>query len=155
MSNMRRIHVRWLGDYRTEISVRGIHTIKGDEIPQYGGQDTGPMPTELLLAGVASCMCLAVSHVARKRRITLENLTVAAEAEKDMEAFRFHLINLVVQADYPQSKLDALVERAKAYCFVSNTLLNGCDVQTVAQSTLSPEEASMDVSMDVPKEAQE
>ena len=36
MSNLRRIHVRWLGDYRTEISVRGVHTISGDEIPQYG-----------------------------------------------------------------------------------------------------------------------
>ena len=141
MSNMRRIHVRWLGDYRTEISVRGVHTIKGDETPQYGGEDTGPMPTELLLAGVASCMCLAVSHVARKRRVTLENLAVSAEAEKDMKEFRFHLINLLVQADLPQAKLDDLVERAKGYCFVSNTLLQGCDVQTVTQSTLAIEES--------------
>ena len=140
MSNMRRIHVRWLGDYRTEISVRGVHTIKGDETPQYGGEDTGPMPTELLLAGVASCMCLAVFHVARKRRLTLGNLSVSAEAEKDMEAFRFHLINLLVQADLPQKKLDALVDQAKGYCFVSNTLLHGCDIQTAAQSTLSIEQ---------------
>lgn len=141
MSNMRRIQVRWLGDYRTEISVRGVHTIKGDETPQYGGEDTGPMPTELLLAGVASCMCLAVSHVARKRRITLGQLAVSAEAEKDMEAFRFHLINLLVQADLPQAKLDALVNQAKAYCFVSNTLLHGCDIQTAAQSTLDNKKA--------------
>jgi uncharacterized OsmC-like protein len=141
MSQMRRIHVRWLGDYRTEISVRGIHTIKGDETPQYGGEDTGPMPTELLLAGVASCMCLAVSHMARKRRITLGQLTVSAEAEKDMKDFRFHLINLLVRADLPQAKLDALVDQARAYCFVSNTLLHGCDVQTAAQSTLAIEQA--------------
>ncbi len=134
---LRRIHVRWLGDYRTEISVRGVHTIKGDETPQYGGEDAGPMPTELLLAGVASCMCLAVCHVARKQRIELSNLTVSAEAEKDMDAFRFHLINLLVQADLPQAKLDALVNRAKNYCFVSNTLLHGCDIETATQSTLS------------------
>ena len=134
---LRRIHVRWLGDYRTEISVRGVHTIKGDEMPQYGGEDAGPMPTELLLAGVASCMCLAVSHVARKQRIELKNLAVSAEAEKDMEAFRFHVINLLVQADLPQAELDALVNRAKSYCFVSNTLLHGCDIETTTQSTLS------------------
>ena len=140
MSNMRRIQVRWLGDYRTEISVRGVHTIKGDETPQYGGEDTGPMPTELLLAGVASCMCLAVHHVAHKRRITLNELTVFAEAEKDMKEFRFHLIDLLVAADLPQDELDALVERAKGFCFVSNTLLHGCDIQTAAQSTLSVEE---------------
>lgn len=140
MSNLRRIHVRWLGDYRTEISVRGVHTLSGDEIPQYGGEDTGPMPTELLLAGVASCMCLAVSHVARKRRITLENLSVSAEAEKDMKEFRFHLIEMLVQADLPQSELDALVDRAKGYCFVSNTLLHGCRVETTARSTQTPAE---------------
>lgn len=134
---MRRIQVRWLGDYRTEIKVRNVHTIKGDEIAQYGGEDTGPMPTELLLAGVASCMCLAVSHVARKRRIELNDLTVSAEAEKDMEAFRFHVINLLVQADLPEPKLAALVDRAKGYCFVSNTLLHGCDVNTATASTLS------------------
>jgi putative redox protein len=133
--NLRRIHVRWLGDYRTEVEVRGLHKIKGDETPQYGGQDTGPMPTELLLAGVASCMCLAVSHVARKRRIEINQLSVSAEAEKDTKAFRFHLIELLVQSDLPQSQLGPLVEQAKNYCFVSNTLIHGCEVRTQAQST--------------------
>jgi putative redox protein len=132
---LRRIQVRWLGDYRTEISVRGVHILNGDETPQYGGQDSGPMPTELLLAGVASCMCLAVSHVARKRRITLGELAVSAEAEKDMKEFRFHSIALLVQADLPQAELEALVARAKDYCFVSNTLIHGCAVNTASQST--------------------
>lgn len=139
MNNRRRIQVRWLGDYRTEIDIRGVHKITGDETPQYGGQDTGPMPTELLLAGVASCMCLAVSHVARKRRIEINSLTVAAEAEKDMNAFRFHLIELLVQCDLPQPELEALVERARGYCFVSNTLIHGCEVRTRAQSTATDE----------------
>jgi putative redox protein len=134
---MRRIQVRWLGDYRTEISVRGTHTLNGDETPQYGGEDTGPMPTEFLLAGVASCMCLAISHVARKRRIPLQNLTVSAEAEKDMKEFRFHRIDLLVQADLPQEALDDLVERSKGYCFVSNTLIHGCEVNTKTASLVA------------------
>lgn len=133
---LRRIHVHWLGDYRTEIRVREVHTLNGDETPQYGGEDTGPMPTEFLLAGVASCMCLAVSHVARKRRIALENLTVSAEAEKDMKEFRFHVIDLLVQADLPQQELDDLVERSKGYCFVSNTLIHGCEIRTKTASTV-------------------
>ena len=94
----------------------------------------------LLLAGIASCMCLAVTHIARKRRIGLENLTVTAEAEKDMTAFRFHVISIVVQASLPQEELEALVDRAEGYCFVTNTLLHGCDVQTTAHSTLSQQE---------------
>lgn len=138
-NNIRRIQVRWLGDYRTEINIRGVHKISGDEMPQYGGEDTGPMPTELLLAGVASCMCLAVHHVAKKRRITLNEIRVSAEAEKDMDAFRFHLIELLVEADLPQEELDALVERSRGYCFVSNTLIHSCKIHTTARSTEAAE----------------
>jgi uncharacterized OsmC-like protein len=133
-NNIRRIQVRWLGDYRTEIDVRGVHKITGDELSQYGVQDAGPMPTELLLAGIASCMCLAVHHVAKKRRVTLNQIRVSAEGEKDMNAFRFHLIELLVEADLRQEELEALVERSRKYCFVSNTLIHGCEIQTRAQS---------------------
>ena len=137
---MSRIHVRWQGNYQTSITIRGIHHLQGDEAPEYGGQDAGPMPTDLLLAGVASCMCLAVSHVARKRRIALENLTVEASASKDEQAFRFGLIELMVKADLPQDQLDRLVDQAKRYCFVSNTLIAGCPVQTTARSTVTSEQ---------------
>lgn len=138
-NTMRRVQVEWLGDYRTTINIRGVHKITGDEAPQYGGEDTGPMPTELLLAGVASCLCLAVHHVAKKRRMTLNRLKVSAEGEKDMKEFRFHLIELLVEADLPQTELDALVERAKGYCFVSNTLINGCQVETTTRSLAATE----------------
>ena len=60
MSALRTVHVRWMGQYRTDISIRGVHKLGGDETPEYGGDDSGPMPTEFFLASVASCMCLAV-----------------------------------------------------------------------------------------------
>ena len=135
MSNKRSVHVRWLGDYRTDINIRGVHRIRGDETPRYGGDDTGPMPTELLLASVASCMCLAVYHLAKKRRITLRSLEIGASAEKDMTAFRFQEIQLVVQADLPADLLAPLVEKARAYCFVSNTVIAGCPIHITTEST--------------------
>lgn len=135
--NERRVNVRWLGGYRTEIDVRGVHHLQGDETPQYGGEDTGPMPTELLLAAVGSCMCLAVAHVAKKRRITITQLSLNVGAEKDMQAFRFHDIFLTVRADLPQAELDKLVEHARHYCFVSNTLLSGCTLHYMAESLAS------------------
>ncbi|MGQ0604292.1 MAG: OsmC family protein [Anaerolineales bacterium] len=124
----RRVVVRWLGEYRTDVQVRGRHHIQGDEVPEYGGQDTGPMPTELLLAAVGSCMCLAVAHVARKRRITLTQIEVDVGAEKDMQEFRFHDIFVHIKADLPQESLAPLVEQASRYCFVSNTLRAGCTI---------------------------
>ena len=130
----RHVNVEWLGGYRTQIDVRGVHQIQGDETPEYGGEDTGPMPTELLLAALGSCMCLAVAHIARKRRIEIARIGVDVAAEKDMQAFRFSEISVTVRADLPQQQLDSLFDQAKRYCFVSNTLIEGCQIHYTVES---------------------
>ncbi len=106
----------------------------GDETPEYGGEDTGPMPTELLLAAIGTCMCLAIAHVARKRNIVITQLSLDVGAEKDMHAFRFQDIFLTIRADLPQDELDTLVNHARGYCFVSNTLAKGCEIHYAAES---------------------
>jgi putative redox protein len=135
---MRRVNVRWLGDYRTEIEVRGVHHLQGDETPQYGGQDTGPMPTEFLLIALGDCMCLAVAHVARKRQIPLTQILVEVGAEKDMQAFRFQDMFVTIHADLPQDRLEDLIERARHYCFVSNTISRGCNIHYAGTSIVEP-----------------
>ncbi len=135
----RSVRVRWLGGYRTETDIRGVHHLPGDEMPQYGGEDTGPMPTELLLMAVGTCMCLSVVHLAHKRRISVGEVTLETFAKKDDKAFRFRSIHVVVYADLPQDQLEPLVDLAKRYCFVSNTLIEGCPVDVAAQSTLAVE----------------
>ena len=132
--NKRRVSVQWLGGYRTQIDVRGVHHLPGDETPEYGGEDKGPMPTELLLAAIGSCMCLAIAHVARKRDIAIHQLSLDVDAEKDMHAFRFQAIFLTIRADLPQDELDKLVNHARGYCFVSNTVVKGCEVHYAAES---------------------
>jgi putative redox protein len=140
VNSKRRVSVQWMGGYRTQINVRDVHLMRGDETPEYGGEDTGPMPTELLLAAVGTCMCLAVAHVARKRRIEITQLSLDIGAEKDMQAFRFREISLTVRADLPQDKLDPLIEQARHYCFVSNTLIAGCAIHYTAESITAQEE---------------
>jgi putative redox protein len=142
VNNKRRVSIQWMGGYRTQINVRDVHLMRGDETPEYGGEDTGPMPTELLLAAVGTCMCLAVAHVARKRRIEITQLSLDIGAEKDMQAFRFREISLTVRADLPQDKLDPLIEQARHYCFVSNTLIAGCAIHWTAESLVSKDEPS-------------
>jgi uncharacterized OsmC-like protein len=92
------------------------------------------MPTELLLAALGSCMCLAVAHIAKKRRIALARIAVDVSAEKDMQFFRFSEITVTVRADLPQEQLDPLFEQAKRYCFVSNTLIEGCRIHYTVES---------------------
>lgn len=141
-SQQRRVEITWQGGYHTQIDVRGVHQFSGDETPQFGGEDRGPMPSELLLSAVGTCMCLAIAHVAKKRRITLTRLWLGVDAEKDMQAFRFRDIFLHIQADLPQEQLTALVEQARRYCFVSNTLTAGCAIHYQSQSTLEAAETS-------------
>lgn len=132
--------MEWLGGYRTRIDVRGVHQLQGDETPEYGGEDSGPMPTELLLAALGTCMCLAVAHMARKRRIVIARIGVEVSAEKDMQAFRFSDIYVTVRADLPQDQLEPLLDQARRYCFVSNTITGGCTIHFAAESSGALEE---------------
>ncbi|HEX2987629.1 MAG TPA: OsmC family protein [Chloroflexota bacterium] len=128
-----------MGDWHTEIDVRGVHKFEGDESHKDGGMDAGPSPGELLLASVATCMCLAVKHIAQKRRVAIRGLSVDATGEADREAFRYGEVHLVVHAELPQEELNAIVAVAKRYCWVSNTLAGGCPVVTTAEPVVMVE----------------
>ena len=140
MSNIRTVHVRWKGQYRTNINIRGVHQLDSDETPEYGGNDSGPMPTEFFLASVATCLCLAVTHIGQKKKISLNNMEVSASGEKDPASFQFKEIHLQVQADLPATELQPLVMQAKKYCFVSNTIIKGCPINVTTKSTLLTED---------------
>jgi uncharacterized OsmC-like protein len=114
------VTARWEGAYRCRVSVRQFE-LRVDEPPRHaGGTDTGPQPTELFLASMASCFALAVAHAAGKRGIELPDLEVTATGEYD--GLRFATIRVAVHSSHPQRELARLVERAKPFCFVSNTL---------------------------------
>jgi organic hydroperoxide reductase OsmC/OhrA len=52
----------------------------------------------------------------------VEALAVTVSADKDPAAFRFGEITLVVRAALPRQRLEAIVEQARRYCFVTNSL---------------------------------
>jgi putative redox protein len=114
------VTARWEGAYRCRVSVRQFE-LAVDEPPAHsGGTDTGPQPTELLLASVAACFALSVAHVAGKRGIALPDLAVTATGEYD--GLRFAAVRVEVRSSHPYAELAALVERAKQLSYVSNTL---------------------------------
>lgn len=113
----------WRGGLATDVSGRG-HAIRVDEPEQFGGTDTGPMPTELLVAALASCFCLAVAWAAAKRRIPLEDLSVDVRPERAGREPRHGVYDIWVHSSTPADVLGPAVELAKRYCWVSNTLQN-------------------------------
>jgi putative redox protein len=118
----------WRGAYATDVAVRS-HTVRVDEPVDLGGGDTGPMPTELFCAALASCFCLAVAHVARKRSVDLPDLQVTVEAERAGRELRYDRLTVTTHARVDPEALAPLVERATSFCWVSNTLAAGTAVE--------------------------
>jgi uncharacterized OsmC-like protein len=112
----------WQGGYRCEVRTRH-HRIAVDEPASAGGTDTGPGPTELLLASLGSCFALAVGHVGAKRGITVGAVEVAVTGTYDGPSFREVALDVYVDAD--EAHVDDLLERARAICYVSNTMMRG------------------------------
>jgi uncharacterized OsmC-like protein len=110
------------GGYRADVTARH-HTVVIDE-PEYvdGGTDAGMMPTEALWASMASCFCLALAHVARKRDIELPGLRVRVLAERPGRELRYDPVVIEASADVPDEVLEPLLAPARRVCWVSNTL---------------------------------
>lgn len=107
------------GGYRCRVRARHFELV-ADEPPSVGGDDAGPMPTELFLAALASCFTMALVHVARKRGLTLPELRVHVTG--DYDGPRFASVRVEVRPSGPAEGLPALLERAASVCYVSNTL---------------------------------
>jgi putative redox protein len=124
----------WSGGYRCRLPIRQFQLLADEPESVAGGTDTGPMPTELLLASLASCFAMALAHVARKRRVEIpEDLAVTASGEHSGPSFA--ALRVEVRSAHPLDEIEALLDRAAALCYVSNTLRNRPPVEyAVARS---------------------
>jgi putative redox protein len=116
----------WRGGYRADVDVRDFE-LTADETADYGGSDAGPMPTEVLVAALASCFAIAVAHAAKKRGLELPDLTVRAESFRALSEPRYDRFEIEVESSYADG-FEQLVEAAKQLCFVSNTLVEGASI---------------------------
>jgi len=113
------VTARWEGGWRCRVAAGGFDLVV-DEPERSGGTGTGPMPTEYLLAAMASCYALALAWAAGKRGITLPGLAVTATGTYDGP--RFTRLQLSVESEAPPHVVEQLVEPALRVCYVSNTL---------------------------------
>jgi len=122
------VTARWRGGYRADVDARG-HTVAIDEPVEHGGGDEGFMPTELFIASLASCFCLAIGHVARKRSLDVPGLTVTVRSTRAGRELRYGKLVVECAAAVEDDVLDTLIERARPFCWVSNTLAAGVEVE--------------------------
>lgn len=115
----RTVRTRWTGGMRA-VSEAGRFQVVVDEPQAFGGTDTGPQPTDLLLASVGSCMALATAYVAKKRGVELPDLDVRVTGR--YAGLLFDRFTVTISSTLPADVLEELIPEAERVCYVSNTL---------------------------------
>jgi len=118
----------WKKNYQAQVEARQFQ-VDVDEPPQYNGEDTGMMPTELFISSLASCFCLALVFVAKKKRINITDMRVNVSAEADTKNIRYSKLIVKVTSSVAHSKLEEMIGQAKNYCYVSNTISQSCPIE--------------------------
>jgi organic hydroperoxide reductase OsmC/OhrA len=115
----------WQGDWLCSVQA-GSFRLTVDEPPEAGGSGQGPMPTDLLLASLASCYALALAWAARRVGVDLPDLVVTATGT--YAGPRFRSLALTVRTSLAADLVTPLLEPARRVCYVTNTVAGRPDV---------------------------
>lgn len=74
--------VKWKGLRLFQGTVESGHSVLMDGPVEFGGQDAGPRPMELLLIGLGGCTAYDVVSILEKKRLDLTGLEVELDADK-------------------------------------------------------------------------
>ena len=127
----RRVSATWTGGLSAVTDIRGVRWSIGDDARTDDGTEA-PLPTETLLAAVASCFAMALAFVAGKRDLQLPNLRVDASGE--FEGHRISRIEIAASADADPELIRRLLPSAERVCYITNTLRRPPEITTRCQS---------------------
>ena len=122
------MRVRWRGDDRFDIQVRD-HVITVDQPVEVGGADVGPTPTELFLAGLASCVAFYARRYLRRHHIDAEGLEVTTTYRMGTHPNRVAAVDMEIQlpGQLPDNRRAGLLAQA-SHCTVHNTITHTPDI---------------------------
>jgi uncharacterized OsmC-like protein len=103
------------------------------------GRDNGPLPVELLLAGLAACLTGSIGNIAAARGVKLYEVESVVEGEMDVRGilglsdqvrngYDRIRADFTIKGDAPEHKLKALVAQSRARSAVFDVITNGTRV---------------------------
>jgi len=132
---MAKIVTHHRGDMLFE-SVIGNHTIKIDVPESMGGSDRGPMPPQLFVASLGSCIGALVAQYCQNNGIDHEGMSVEVAFDKADDPTR--LVDLKATVKLPNGDCEKRVkaiERVAEYCPVHSTIstMRGLDIEILGE----------------------
>ena len=117
------VKINWLENMAFEADING-HKIVLDAAEPVGGENRGPRPKPLLLAGLAGCTGMDVVSILKKMRVEVDNFSVTVEGDLTEEhPTQFSKMNVIYEftgKDLPLEKLQKAVSLSEErYCGVS------------------------------------
>src|SRR6187399_3445462 len=99
--------------YAHDVEIEGGHTIRIDEPAAAGGTDTGPSPTRLVAAGLASCIAVTVEMYADRKGWDIGSVEVNVDV--DYEGFTPHsfAVTLRLSAELSDEQRERLLVVAR------------------------------------------
>jgi uncharacterized OsmC-like protein len=105
----------------------------------FASEDRGATPVEMVLVGLAGCLCAGVAAVAQNRNIQLRAVTATLEAGMDLRGilgidagvrngFDSVRVNFEIDADASEDEIAALVAQSQKRSAVFDILANPTDV---------------------------
>ncbi|WP_430005275.1 OsmC family protein [Metabacillus idriensis] len=102
------------------------HEVKMDAAEDFGGENTGARPTELLLNAVAGCTGIDIISILQKMRLSPSSFHMevsGTRAEDHPKRFTAIHIHYVLEGDLPEDKVIRAIQLSKdKYCSVSQSL---------------------------------
>lgn len=114
------------GSMGFEMELNG-HNFIMDASEETGGEDQGPRPKQLLLAGLIGCTGMDVVSILKKMKVKLDDLIIKVESDSTQEHPKtyknIHLTYIFMGKDLPEAKLEKAVSLSQdRYCGVSAML---------------------------------
>ena len=133
----------WEGETRAALSSGARPVLVGGPPPEFDGDPTHWSPEHLLLSSANLCLMTTYMVLARKAGLEIGHYRSQAEGilEKTKEGIVFTRISLQVSILAPASRLEEarkLVEAAKRYCIVSNSLKRPVEVEATVDPVTEP-----------------
>lgn len=118
------------GGDRYRVRIRG-HEVLVDQATEDGGEDAGPTPTELFVAGLASCVAFYAGRFLRRHGLPTEGLAVdCSYAFAEDRPARVGKVTIAVRLPegFPEERRAALLAVVE-HCTVHNSLRQPPEVE--------------------------